>query len=104
MPDLPSGDDPISMVLAMVMLILALPVLIVALVAGLELLVILLLLPFAVLGRMLFGQQWTIEARNGFTPVWEAPAGRWGQSRRVIRDVATAIQQGHLPPRNITRE
>lgn len=104
MPDLPTGDDPISMVLTVVILVLALPVLLLALIAGLEFLLVLLLLPFAILARVLFGQHWTIEARNGFTPVWEAPAGSWAESRRAIQDVATAIQQGQLPPRNITRE
>lgn len=104
MPDLPSGDDPVSMVLAVAMLILALPVLVLTFVAGLEFLLILLFLPFAVLGRVLFGQHWTVEARNGFTPVWEARAGSWRESRTMIQDVATVIQQGHLPPRTIARD
>ena len=101
MPDLPHGDDPISMVLTVILLIICLPVLLLALVASLEFLLILLVLPFVVLGRVLFGQHWTIEARLDWTPVWEEPAGSWRESRRAIQDVAAAIQQGHLPPQNI---
>ncbi len=101
MPELPSGDDPISMILTVIMLILCLPVLILALVASLEFLLILLLLPFVILGRIIFGQHWTIEARLDWTPVWEEAAGSWSDSGRAIQDVATAIQRGHLPPHNI---
>ncbi|USQ79602.1 hypothetical protein NF556_18730 [Ornithinimicrobium faecis] len=101
MPELPSGDDPISMILTVIMLILCLPVLILALVASLEFLLILLLLPFVILRRIIFGQHWTIEARLDWTPVWEEAAGSWSDSGRAIQDVATAIQRGHLPPHNI---
>lgn len=100
-PTLPGGDDPISMVLTVVILIVCLPIIILALVASLEFLLILLVLPFAILARVIFGQHWTIEARRGFEPYWEEPAGTWRESGRAIQDVATAIRQGHLPPRNL---
>lgn len=104
MPDLPGGDDPISTAISVVILILALPILVLALIAGLEFLLVLVVLPFAILGRVLLGQHWTIEARLGWTPVWEEPAGSWSESGRAIQDVAAAIQQGHLPPRNLRSE
>ncbi len=99
MPDTPAlGDDPISLVIGGIALILMLPFLLLVLVAGLELLLLLLVLPFAILGRVLFGAHWTIEARRGWHPSWEESAGDWVESRQAIRDVATAIEAGHLPP------
>lgn len=99
MPDTPTlGDDPISLVFGGILLILMLPFLLLILVAGLEFLLLLLVLPFAILGRVLFGQHWTIEARRGWHPCWEGSAGDWTEGRQAIRDVATAIERGHLPP------
>ena len=98
-PDFPTlGDDPISLVLGVIVVILMLPFLLLILVAGLEFLLLLLVLPFAILGRALFGQHWIIEARLGWHPFWEESAGDWAQSRQAIRDVAAAIERGHLPP------
>lgn len=98
-PDTPTlGDDPISLVIGGLLLILMLPFLLLTLVAGLEFLLLLLVLPFAILGRVLFGRHWTIEARQGWHPTWEEPAGDWTESRQAIQDVATAIERGHLPP------
>lgn len=102
MPDLPAlGDDPISAVIGMIFLIIMIPFLILALIAGLELLLVLLVLPFAVLGRMLFGRHWMVEARRGFRPWFEIPAGRWSESTTKIHDISAAIQRGDLPPQNI---
>lgn len=98
-PDLPTlGDDPISSIIGVLFLILMLPLLLIVLVAGLEFLLLLLVLPFAILGRIVFGAHWTIEARQGWHPSWEESAGDWAQSRQAIRDVAAAIERGHLPP------
>lgn len=104
-PEFPTlGDDPVSAVIGIVLLILFLPVFLLILLAGLEFLVLLLILPFALLGRALFGQHWSIEARIGWTPVWEEPAGNWSQSGQAIRDVCTAIGAGHLPPTNLPQD
>lgn len=104
MPNLPAGDDPVSMLLTVIILILCLPILLLVVVWGLEFLLLLLLLPFVVLARTAFGQQWVIEARRGWTPVWEQPAGNWGQSAQSISDVAAAIEQGNTPPHNLARD
>jgi hypothetical protein len=61
-------------------LIVMLPFIVLALVAGLEFLVALVLLPFAVLGRVDFGRHWTVEARRGWKSYWEAPSGDWQES------------------------
>lgn len=105
MPDFPGlGDDPISAILGILFLIIMLPFLIFALIAGLELLLILLVLPFVALGRIIFGQHWTIEARLGFMPFWEESAGTWRESGEAIRNVAVAIEKGHLPPQNVPQD
>ena len=103
LPDLPVGlgDDPISVVFGMILLILLLPFLLLILVAGLELLVLLLLFPFALLGRVLLGRHWTIEARRGFRPHWEESVGNWQASGVRIHEVADAIRRGELPERTI---
>jgi hypothetical protein len=72
-PDVPIdgglGDDPISMVIGLVLLVLAIPALIVTLVLVAELLLLLVLLPVAVVGRLLLPVPWTIE-------LWSRPARR----------------------------
>lgn len=97
---LPSGlgDDPISMIILLVCLVVALPFLLLALLAGVELLLIVLLLPFAALGRVLLGRHWTVEAREGFTVRWEARSGDWQASGLVIHQVADAIRRGEQLP------
>lgn len=96
------GDDPISMIIGVLLLILIIPIAIVALVVALELLLLLLLLPFVVLGRVVFGRHWRVEARRGWEPVWEDEAGDWGESGRRIAAVAELIRRGELPPLNVS--
>lgn len=98
-PRLPTlGDDPISLIITGLLLIVMLPIFLLVIVSGLEFLLLLLVLPFAIVGRMLFGQHWTIEARQGWDPVWEESAGSWTESGQAIKDVAAAIARGQLPP------
>ena len=104
MPDLnvgPLGDDPVSAVIAIVVLIVALPFLVLALVAGLEFLLVLLVLPFAVLGRVLLGRHWTVVARRGWKPWWEEPGGDWRSSGERVHGIADAVRRGQVPPQNI---
>lgn len=105
LPDLPvsvTDDGPLAAVALVIMLVLLVPFLLLVLVAGLEMLVLLLVLPFVVVGRMLFTKRWTVEARRGFEPWFEMPAGGWGASRAKIREIAAAIERGELPPRTVT--
>jgi len=102
MPDLPGlGDDPISAVFGIIMLILAIPFLLLVLAGGLEFVLLFVVLPFGILGRVLFGQHWTIEVRQGWRPWWEAPAGNWRESALRIHDVAAEIERGTVPPQTI---
>ena len=99
-PDFPTGlgDDPVSMVIAILVLIVMVPFLVLGVVASVELLLVLLVLPFAVLGRVLFGRHWTVEVRRGWRPWWEVQAGDWRASATRIHDVVAAIRRGDLPP------
>lgn len=97
-PDFPAlGDDPLSAVIGIVLLVLALPFLVLALVGGLELLVLLLVYPFALLARVLFGRHWRVEMRRGFSFVHEVDGGSWRQSAAVIRELADQLRRGDGP-------
>ena len=95
------GDDPVSVVIFLTCLVIAIPFLVLTLIAGLELLLVLLLLPFALLARAAFGRHWTVEARRGFTLWWDTAAGDWQASLLTIHDVAEDIRIGELPPRTV---
>lgn len=102
-PDLPSGlgDDPVSVVVGLVLLVLALPFLVLALLAGLELLLLLLVLPVALLGRVLLGRHWTVEVRRGWSPWTEQPAGDWQASGVTIHELADRLRRGEVPERTV---
>lgn len=91
------GDDPVSMVIGLVLLVLFIPFLVLAIIVALEMLLLLLLLPFAILGRMLLGRHWRVEVRDGWTFAWEVEAGDWAQSGRTIEHVAQGLRTG-MPP------
>lgn len=104
-PDLGAGslgDDPISMVIGLLLLIVLLPFLLLLLVAWMELLVLLAVLPLAILGRVLLGRHWTVEVRRGWRPWWETTSGDWSASRQRIHDIAVAIERGQTPPRTLS--
>ncbi|WP_134738321.1 hypothetical protein [Nocardioides sp. 503] len=106
LPNLPTGpglgDDPVSMVIGVIFLIILIPFLVLALVAALELLLLLLVIPFALLARALFGQHWTVEARRGFQIWYDEPAGDWQASGLRIHALADALRHGDIPPSNVT--
>ena len=99
--DPPSGDDPFSMILLLIWLVIAVPIILVIvaimLLTGIELLLLLALLPFAVGARVLFGRHWTVEVRHGFTPIHEEAAGTWAESGVRIRELAREIESGSVP-------
>ena len=95
------GDDPISLVIGLVLLVVLLPFLLLFLLAGIELLALLAVLPLAILGRVLLGRHWTVEVRRGWRPWWEMGSGDWGTSRLQIHDIAAAVERGELPPRTL---
>ncbi|MFC5012071.1 hypothetical protein [Nocardioides plantarum] len=94
------GDDPISLI---VFVVIGIPVLVITAIAFAELLLLLLLLPFVLLGRVLLGRHWTVEARKGLTIWWEETSGDWRASATRIADVAAAIERGAVPEQNVDR-
>ncbi|MCW2814884.1 MAG: hypothetical protein JWN84_2339 [Nocardioides sp.] len=92
------GDDPLSIILFVV---LGIPFFIVLALAVAELLLLLLVLPFALLARVLLGRHWVVEARKGWRTWWEEPSGDWSTSGLRIRDVAAQIERGDLPVQNV---
>ena len=91
------GGDPISAVLGVVALVIAIPFIVLAVVAGLELLLLLLVLPFALLGRVAFGRHWHVEVRRGWRPWSEVEAGDWHASGVRIHELSAAIEHGEVP-------
>ncbi|WP_210491229.1 hypothetical protein [Patulibacter sp. SYSU D01012] len=104
-PDVSLGDDPISIIIGLFLLILAIPALIVLTVLLAELVLLVVLLPVVVLLRLAagwLGFGWTIE-------VWARPRDRrwfgweldreehvkgWARSRDRIRALADELRAG----------
>lgn len=103
----PSGDDPISAILMVLWLVIALPIIVVIvavmLLTGIELLLLLAVLPFAIGARVVFGRHWTVEVRRGFTPIHEEPAGSWRASGVRIQELAEQIRKGRVPAHTLPR-
>lgn len=95
------GGDLVSAIVIGLIAAIVLPVLLVALVAGAEFFLLLLLAPVVALFRVALGQQWRVQARRGWTAWWEEPAGDWRASGERIREVAEAIERGQAPKRTL---
>jgi hypothetical protein len=93
------GDDPISMILLVIGLVLLLPALIVLIVLVGELLLLLLLLPLVTIARGLFGMPWTIEVRHERRLQYTERIRGWSATSRRVDDIATALRLGHRIPR-----
>lgn len=91
------GDDPISMIIGVLLIVLLIPFVILAVLVALEMLLLLALLPFAILARMLLGRHWRVEVREGWDFRWEVEAGGWSESGRRIEQVATDLRHGAPP-------
>jgi hypothetical protein len=89
------GDDPVSLVIGAIFLIPG--VVILAFFIG-EFLLLLLLLPFFVLARSVFGTPWIIEVTHQREVVHAERAQGWGASHDQIERLAAAISAGELPP------
>lgn len=121
-PDVPIdagglGDDPISAIIGLFLLVLAIPAIVVILLLLAELLLLLALLPFFVLIRLLLPVPWTIElwARPaqrrllGWHLEHEVPVRGWGPSQTAIREMVGEIATGehggrYVPPGARRRE
>lgn len=97
-----AGDGTVGAILSIIGLIILIPFLVLALVAGIELLLVLLVLPFAILGRMAFGRHWTVEVRRGWEPWSEEQAGDWQASGLRIHALADEIRRGDAPTQTLS--
>jgi hypothetical protein len=88
-------DDPVSFIIGAIFLIPLLVVL--AFFVG-EFLLLLLLLPFIVLARSIFGTPWVIEVTHQREVVHAEEVQGWGASQQRIDDLVTAMREGDLPP------
>ena len=106
LPNLPEGgigDDPISLIIGLLLLIVLLPFFLLMLVAGIELLLILVVMPFAIVGRVLFGRHWTVEVRQSWRAYSEEQVGSWRSAGVRISEIAESLQRGDVPEQNIGR-
>ncbi|HSX68052.1 hypothetical protein [Nocardioides sp.] len=67
----------------------------------LELIAIVVVLPLAVLGRVLFGRKWHVELRRDWKPWTEVKAGDWRASTIKIHELADAVRRGEVPARTL---
>lgn len=98
-PDFGVDDDlGIFAIIGLILFVIfVLPFLLLAFLVAAEFALILLVLPFAVLGRVLFGRRWHVELRRGWKPWTEVEAGRWTEATLTIHQLADAVRRGETP-------
>ncbi|MEE6168278.1 MULTISPECIES: hypothetical protein [unclassified Mycolicibacterium] len=95
---LSDGDDVISIVLNIVVLVLLIPVVLLALLVAVEFLLLLLLLPLWVLARSLFGTPWIIVVRRQHKIVAEEAVRGWSATSERIEQLKSAVAAGEAGP------
>ncbi|WP_147384871.1 hypothetical protein [Nocardioides cavernaquae] len=98
------GDDfGLSLIFFAVVFVLFLvaPIVLVIFFAAFEVVLLLVLMPFAVLGRVVFGRHWHVELRRGWRAWTEIDAGEWRGSAMKIHEIADAVRRGEIPARTI---
>jgi len=115
-PDTPDvgalGDDPISAIIGLFLLILAIPAIIVVLLLLAELLLLLVLLPVFVLLRLLLPVPWTVELWTraadrrflGWHLEHEVPVRGWTASQARIGEMVDEIAETERGRRYVPRE
>lgn len=88
------GDDIISIVLNVALVVLLIPVLVLALLVAAEFLLLLLLLPLWVLARSLLGTPWIIVVRRDRTIVGEEAVRGWAATDARIDQIKAFIASG----------
>lgn len=71
------------------------PILFLLLITGVEWLVLLVLLPIALVGRLLFGKHWMVSVKHQDC-VREFDGGSWRESAALIQQLAAQITAGDL--------
>ncbi|MEV0669942.1 hypothetical protein [Mycobacterium sp. NPDC050441] len=88
------GDDIISIVLNIALVVLLIPVLVLALLVAAEFLLLLLLLPLWVLARSLFGTPWIVVVRRDRKIVAEEAVRGWAATTARIDHIKSVIGSG----------
>lgn len=88
------GDDPISMVIAAVLLV---PVVIIMVIFLGEFLLLLLIFPLVMIARSIFGKPWTIEVTQKRQLCAAEQVKGWTASHERIQQIAKLLQSGGLP-------
>lgn len=97
-PDFPAlGDDPVSLIVGIVLLIVMIPFLVLFLLGALEMAALLVVYPFALAARVLFGKHWYVEARRRYTVVFDTDGGDWRSSSTKILQLADHIREFGAP-------
>ena len=96
---LSGADDVLSFVALIALAVvgsLLLPIVFLLLITGVEWLALLVLVPLATLGRLIFGKHWTIEVRHE-GHLWEIDGGTWRESQAAMEQIAAQIEAGTAP-------
>lgn len=88
------GDDIISLVLNIALVVLLIPILVLALLVAAEFLLLLLLLPLWVLARSVFGTPWIVVVRRDRKVVGEESVRGWGAGGARIDQIKSVIASG----------
>jgi hypothetical protein len=95
------GGMALALILTVVVALVA-PILLLVLLSGIEFLLLLIVLPLSVLGRLVFRQHWHVEVRRQRHLICDIDSGDWATSRTVIADLAERLRLGRLDPEELT--
>ena len=100
MPSIGGGSDPISLILTVIGLIILIPVLIVLAAALIEFLLILLLIPIVLLGRIALRRPWIVEVLGPDDHYYTESVKGFAASGAHVKQIAQAIERGEVkaPP------
>lgn len=100
MPSLPGGDDPISLILSVLALVVLIPVLILAAIALVEVLLLLLLIPIVLLARIALRKPWIVEVLGPDRHYYTESVQGFAASGAHVQQIAAAIEAGQVqvPP------
>lgn len=91
----PTSIDGLEVTLLGIVALLVLgPVAVLTVVVGVEVLLVLLLLPLAALARVRSGRRWRVTVRWQGSQIWEKEAGTWAQSRALMEQIVADIERG----------
>lgn len=95
------GSFDLGIIGLVLFVLIGIPLLVFAALALVEIVVLLVVLPFVLLARLALGRAWVVHARKGCTIWWEADGGSWRASGVRIREVAADIERGVLPVHDV---